>query len=450
MSVFADPCLVSPLYSSLGLWWTLYIHAVLFGSFPPLIPPECLVTVFRWLMIAVYYRRPEDWWTARRVLLHVCSYWRDLVLTSAVLWSHVYLGPNAPLIRLESAILLSSSLDLSVHIRVIAPCYVPLDGAAAYFDVLAPHMHRCVYLVVECDDYDYSRAILQRLASFSAPALRFLAFNVSYPFTELPLFGGSAPSLTESTLAECTVPSLPLLLPYSALRHLCIVGSDYVRHTDMSHWSSLFDALPALISLGLCNVHCEHGPYMRTGGRIGLPGLTHLSLSGQSGAAFYAFLGDVYMPALHTLLYATTDEYDVDAFCTQCPGILRRVASCALHLDGIPDYCAVALYALLNTVQRLDIRLCSFTAFANYWEHVAGYHTWPALRWVLVSPVSSTLTFTFASRPSHITRLVAFGHAVASHWSSSRFLVVDNRNAFDLPLYAEDVNFWQDRLGSVG
>ena len=195
---------------------------------------------------------------------HVCGAWRDLALSTHILWQRITPDLRHRLwkqyIRRSAACLIDVSLTrpssispYNDHNKVNAHRVPPFDANNVqwYMGLVAPHIRRWRSLTIKFDQYSpflWNAALSPCCASGGTSSTAVQAWNLAeltllYPRNddtkEFLLFGGIAPRLTRAAIAGVRLDWSPGL--FSNLAYL-----DYCHHGFSNGWESVAEVLNLL------------------------------------------------------------------------------------------------------------------------------------------------------------------------------------------------------------
>ncbi|TFY79157.1 hypothetical protein EWM64_g4858 [Hericium alpestre] len=212
------------------------------------VPKEILLMIFFILRDALpYWSHPEDGDITWMVITHVCSLWRNLAISSSLLWTSIPSHLGAEWMKL----VLKRSRKAVIYININDEDLLPPAE-----EELLKHICRARSIEVEVA-YDALQRFLDRMVE-PAPILEQLAIGSGAFFFPENLLGGDAPRLRVLDLTDCSLPgTLPIFKGLTELKMDRTFPPLTVPATNgplfLSELLDFLDNTPALAKLELDN-----------------------------------------------------------------------------------------------------------------------------------------------------------------------------------------------------
>ena len=289
------------------------------------LPPELLSQVFSSVIdLDIEGKCPPP-----IVLSHVCSKWRELVLSNSCLWSRITLrGFKNPEIV---DIFLFRSKDAYLELAYVAlsdsMASEECSQARDFLHRISHHLHRCIELSFQCKSAAAIALLLPHLKHFTIdfPNLRRLSLSISTPnpsFLEVPYLvlqhedpigeGASTTPSTPSSLRNLVLHQVPPRLPTDFIRDLRKLElsysagkqfvSQYRYYLKLSSLCGFLSLTPQLEELILTNTV----PYVDA-----LPAPIQTIAANQLGSGTLVYLRPIWLGHLRSIEWTYPSCLDV-------------------------------------------------------------------------------------------------------------------------------------------
>lgn len=234
------------------------------------LPPELLVIIFEFYLLQCPQQEPDDW----AALTHVCSYWRDIALSTPRLWTTIVL-PAKPRF-LSAKLKRSGNAILDVDVKRDPPGYEDAleREQSALLELVFEQIHRIGRLDIRCPSLRSSRCLPEPV---DAPQLRILHCNQHtwFPDAHILLRLRSLPKLESLT----TISTRDVLIHLRNSYFPCLKNLTFTRpyHGNFHHslLADVLRGLPLLESLCTPWGFIEDGPLVT---QLTLPNLKFLRI----------------------------------------------------------------------------------------------------------------------------------------------------------------------------
>ncbi|KAF8072243.1 hypothetical protein FPV67DRAFT_1779290 [Lyophyllum atratum] len=260
------------------------------------IPPEILVQIFEFAdrSSAAQERRPWSHAIRRKAIpitvSHVSGHWRDVALSSPVLWTEINISPPWSLKTIRR--FLSRSAACPIHLNLTIPTIgfghllssgLLNDNAQSLRDIILEHIPRCRKITIKGDFGQLEPLLYTMLNTIYASKVPPPLEHLNVQVTNVPNFPGDvyhpflprgAPLLTQLRVTSLMVPCLPPLERVTSL-HLALGGTNGI---DVDVFTATIASCPLLETLAVYD-DAIVGPWPLTG-EIELPSLRSLQIYG--------------------------------------------------------------------------------------------------------------------------------------------------------------------------
>ena len=296
------------------------------------LPAEILVEILRQA-----FGQNDRKWMAKAA--GVCRHWRDVVISTPLLWSNIDLSMTSQYMKLCLA--RSQEASLRIYVPPDEPHETP--DPSAIFSILSPHHPRISQVdTVMRFPSAFHRAALRHMVEDGLPALTSLRIETLCEYT-LQLTNSHMPNVRKLSLSGVTLQWISWPLP--GLTSLCLLNVTHSRGSDQARGSTLIshilDVLEACSSLETLKYEQMLGPAISPESYwsgisdkrvVSLPCLQDLSLktSSADGAAVIlahvAFLRKVRISVrVGESTYQTGEPLDASLLTTILPSDATRL-----------------------------------------------------------------------------------------------------------------------------
>lgn len=310
------------------------------------LPPELLARIILWgkrdielealLSGDLEYLQRDD---LHQKCAAVCSAFRSVVFSTALLWNAVTIRPTSILEKVEAYCLRSGSAPLDIHVQLTGPWYRYdhiVDSVFKALDIIIRHSARWRSLSISLGrEPNGKESVVDLLCSCPAPLLEHLSLSVD----DVDLAKLNKPT----ALHPCILPNNPdmsfarfrglaLYFVRPFLGRLTVLHLDQTKHTPLSFelFKELLTASVNLEHLSLFGLALANANWPRaTQGSppIHLPALKSLRISGRDAAAFPGVLSNIDAPLLHACTFRDMVDDDL-----ACPSLAHTSLPQVKHL----------------------------------------------------------------------------------------------------------------------